>query len=217
VRISAAYTKHKWYDDNMNRSEQPPKPRQKPPQKGNYAFIDSQNLNLGVQKIGWKMDWKKFRVWLQEKYGVTHAFMFIGYMAENESLYELMHDHGYLIVLKPTLEIKPDQNDQEHKDDKPTVKGNIDADLVLYAMKEYRNYNKAVIVSGDGDFFGLVEYLAQQHKLLKILTPNQRYSTLLKDFEPYIDGIDQHRSELAYRDHMRARKPKISHDVQTKK
>jgi uncharacterized LabA/DUF88 family protein len=191
--------------------QKPRRPRnRKPKPTGNYAFIDSQNLNLGVQKIGWKMDWRKFRLWLQEKYGVTHAYMFIGYMAENESLYELMHEHGYLIVLKPTLEIKADLTDDERKDDKPTVKGNIDADLVLHAMKELRNYDKAVIVSGDGDFFGLIEYLAQQNKLLKILTPNQRYSTLLKEFEGYIEGIDQHRGELAYRDRVFKRKPGAS-------
>jgi uncharacterized LabA/DUF88 family protein len=197
----------------MNRPQRPPKKPKtglKLP-KGNYAFIDSQNLNLGVQKIGWKMDWRKFRMWLQEQYGVTHAYMFIGYMAENESLYELMHDHGYLVALKPTLEIKPHaENGEEAKDrdDKPVVKGNIDADLVLYAMKELPNYDKAVIVSGDGDFFGLIEYLAQQHKLLKVLTPNQRYSTLLKEFEAYIEGLEQHRKELAYRDRKYARKPK---------
>ncbi len=193
----------------MNRSGRPVRTTSqlKP---GNSAFIDSQNLNLGVQKIGWKMDWKKFRIWLREQYGVTHAYMFIGYMAENESLYELMHDHGYLVVLKPTLEVKADTNHDpgSGKEDKPIVKGNIDADLVLYAMKEYHNYRKAVIVSGDGDFFGLVEYLAQHEKLLKILTPNQRYSTLLKDFEPYIDGLDQHRTELAYRDRPFRRRPK---------
>ncbi len=193
------------------RSARKPKPQQRP--HGNYAFIDSQNLNLGVQKLGWKMDWRKFRIWLEEKYGVTHAYMFIGYMAENESLYELMHDHGYLIVLKPTLEIKADTNasgDADHKEDqKPVVKGNIDADLVLYAMKEYQKYDKAVIVSGDGDFFGLVEYLAGQKKLLKLFTPNQRYSTLLKEFEPFIECLDGYRKELAYRDRRPAvRRPK---------
>ena len=49
------------------------------------------------------------------------------------------------------------------------------------------------------------KYLAEQKKLLKILTPNRRYSTLLKDFEPYIEGIELHRSELAYRDTRRRR------------
>lgn len=144
--------------------------------------------------------------------------MFIGYMAENESLYELMYEHGYLVALKPTLEIKPHNEDRkgedssaaagmaDKKEEKPVVKGNIDADLVLYAMKELPNYDKAVIVSGDGDFFGLIEYLAQQGKLCKVLTPNQRYSTLLKDFTEYIDGLDTHRRELAYHDRPHKRK-----------
>ncbi len=190
-----------------------------PKKPNNYAFIDSQNLNLGVQKIGWKMDWRKFRIWLEEKYGVTHAYMFIGYMLENESLYELMHEHGYLIVLKPTLEVKapvevlteqqaaekaknppPPLAEGEVEKPKMIIKGNIDADLVLHTMKELPNYDKAVIVSGDGDFLSLVEYLVEQKKLLKILTPNRRYSTLLKEYTEYIEGIDQHRGELAYRD-----------------
>ena len=192
------------------RNPRPPKPPKSQPPKGNYAFIDSQNLNLGVQKIGWKMDWKRFRQWLADKHGVTHAFMFIGYMADNESLYELMHEHGYLVVLKPTLEVKaPNQEEGQGKEpQKSIVKGNIDADLVLYAMKEYANYDKAVLVSGDGDFFGRVEYLAQQGKLLKLLTPNQRYSTLLKPFDAYIEGLDTHRGELAYHDRPKGRRLK---------
>lgn len=189
--------------------QKPSRRSRSPKQPNNYAFIDSQNLNLGVQKIGWKMDWKRFRQWLSEKYGVTHAYMFIGYMAENESLYELMHEHGFLVVLKPTLEVKvrPEDESKDSEEQKPVVKGNIDADLVLYAMKEFGKYDKALIVSGDGDFFGLIEYLDQQQKLLKILTPNQRYSTLLKAFEPYVECLDQHRSELAYHDRRFARKP----------
>lgn len=177
-----------------------------------YAFIDSQNLNLGVQKMGWKMDWRKFRQYLADKYNVTHAFMFIGYMVENESLYEHMHELGYLIALKPTLDIssqlaegeeprteqplKP--GEEEHA--KPVVKGNIDADLVLYAMKELPNYDKAIIVSGDGDFLSLVEYLDQQGKLLHIMAPNWQYSSLLKQYDSQIVRIDQLKRELAYHD-----------------
>ncbi|HLB66651.1 MAG TPA: hypothetical protein VJJ78_03605, partial [Candidatus Saccharimonadales bacterium] len=67
-----------------------------------YAFIDSQNLNKGTQKMGWKMDWRKFRDFLQVKYGVSHAFMFIGFISGNEDLYNQLHDSGYKIILKPT-------------------------------------------------------------------------------------------------------------------
>jgi uncharacterized LabA/DUF88 family protein len=186
-----------------------------------YAFIDSQNLNLGIQRMGWKMDWRKFRQYLKDKYNVSHAFMFIGYMSENESLYEHMHELGYLIVLKPTVDITPQHVEPSatagdkagqtaSQGDQPTgkpatpertiVKGNIDADLVLYAMKEIANYDKAIIVSGDGDFFGLVEHLEQQQKLANIMTPNWQYSTLLKPFEQNIIRLDQLRRQLSYHD-----------------
>jgi len=50
-----------------------------------YAFIDSQNLNLGLLNDiknkkgktiykGWKLDFKKFRVYLSDKFRVSKAF-----------------------------------------------------------------------------------------------------------------------------------------------
>jgi len=59
-----------------------------------YAFIDSQNLNLGVKSQGWKIDWRKFRQYLKNKYNVIKAFLFIGYLPGNESLYTLMQKMG---------------------------------------------------------------------------------------------------------------------------
>ena len=55
--------------------------------KNNYAFIDSNNLNLSIQELSWKLDFKRFRVYLKEKYKVSKAFLFIGYMPGNEFLY----------------------------------------------------------------------------------------------------------------------------------
>ena len=53
----------------------------------NYAFIDSQNLNLSIRSLGWKLDFARFRIYLKEKYGVTKAFLFIGYVEGNNDLY----------------------------------------------------------------------------------------------------------------------------------
>jgi uncharacterized LabA/DUF88 family protein len=159
--------------------------------------------------MGWKMDWRKFRQFLKDKYGVSKAYMFIGYMSEHEAIYEYMHELGFLVVLKPTLEVsgKPVQTEtveeeakKTKKDEKPAVKGNVDAELVLYAMKELPNYSKAIIVSGDGDFFSLIEYLEEKGKLACVLTPNWQYSTLLKQFEDKIVRLDTLRKELAYHD-----------------
>ncbi|HSX44588.1 MAG TPA: NYN domain-containing protein [Candidatus Saccharimonadales bacterium] len=177
-----------------------------------YAFIDSQNLNLGVQKMGWKMDWRKFRKYLADKYGVNKAYMFIGHVPEFEDMYVHMHELGFLVVLKPTSDMSkvPVENKEEDRsadktEDKKPVKGNIDAELVLWAMKELKDYDKAIIVSGDGDFYCLAEYLEEIGKLGHIMTPNWQYSGLLKRFEKYIIRIDQLRRELSYHS---SRRPK---------
>ena len=186
--------------------------------KGNYAFIDNQNLNLGVQKLGWKMDWKRFRQYLADTYGVTKAYMFIGHMPEHEDMYLKMHELGYLVVLKPTFDMtrmpKPElpreEKPDEKAEEKKIVKGNVDAELVLWAVKEMKNYDKALVVSGDGDFYCLVEYLAKEKKLLHLLAPNGQYSNLYNSYEEYIERIDKQRKILAYKHFIKKKKKSAS-------
>lgn len=144
-----------------------------------FAFIDSQNLNLGVRSQGWKLDWRKFRQYLRNKYNVAEAYLFIGYKPGNEALYTNLQRMGYLVVMKPTMELPGG-----------TVKGNVDAELVLHTMIQFKNFDKAIIVSGDGDFFCLVEHLVNKSKLLALLTPNSHYSRLYKPFSNFIIRID---------------------------
>lgn len=164
-----------------------------------YAFIDSQNLNLGTsenlykgKKVvykGWKLDFQKFRQYLRDKYRVNKAFLFIGYLKSNERLYSHLVSFGYDLVYKPTV---PDSHGK--------VKGNVDAELVLQAAAiEFPRYDKAVIVSGDGDFYCLYRYLKSRGKLLRILIPNiKSESSLLKPFQKYktFIGFDRQKLEL---------------------
>ena len=157
------------------------------PKKPVYAFIDSQNLNLGVQSQEWELDFNRFRVFLKDKYQVKKAFLFIGFIPKYKSLYAFLKKSGYHVIYKPVLEQK--------KKSQP-IKGNVDAELVLHTIIEFNNYDKAVIVSGDGDFHCLVEYLENKSKLLKLIVPNRRYSSLLRKFSRYIVNIDLFREKL---------------------
>lgn len=136
----------------------------------NYAFIDSQNLNLGIQKQGWKLDYKKFRVYLHEKYGVEKAYMFIGFVALNQKLYDKLQEAGFILKFKPTI---PDADGK--------IKGNVDADLVLQAMIDIAEYEQAVVISSDGDFYSLVQHLGEKGKLKAVMSSDEKNcSTLLK-------------------------------------
>jgi uncharacterized LabA/DUF88 family protein len=164
--------------------------------KINYAFIDSQNLNLGLKNIvknkqgkilhsGWDLDFSRFRIFLRDKYKVKKAYLFIGFRSGNENLYKYLQECDYICIFKPSLEIKDSQTG------KIKIKGNCDAELVLQTMIELNNYDKAVIVSGDGDFHCLIEYLLDQNKLERLLIPNQfSYSSLLKKFKSYLSYLN---------------------------
>jgi uncharacterized LabA/DUF88 family protein len=138
----------------------------------NYAFIDSQNLNLGVQSLGWKLDYKKFRVYLKEKYRVEVAYLFIGFIPQYQDLYASLQKDGYILKFKPVL---PDREGGH--------KGNVDADMVLQIVIDHyeRHFNKAVIVTSDGDFYSVVQFLYEHQKLERVISPYfKTCSTLLK-------------------------------------
>lgn len=156
--------------------------------ENNYAFIDSQNLYMGTQHENWVLDYGKFRLYLRNKYHVRKAFLFIGYVESNANLYRKLQELGYILIFKNVLEIK--------KEGKVTYKGNVDAELVLHAVIEKPNYDKAVIVSGDGDFRCLVEHLHDEDKLLKIVAPNKKYSSLLKKYAKYIVMLGNMKEKL---------------------
>lgn len=153
----------------------------------NYAFIDSQNVNLGVRAQGWELDFGLFRQHLADAYGVMKAYLFIGYMPTNQKLYQNLEQAGFTLMYKPTLQMADN-----------TVKGNVDAELVLYAVSQMPNYDRAVLVSGDGDFYSLADYLLQHNKLEIILVPNKnRYSQLYTNFINRVEFMNDLREKLA--------------------
>lgn len=155
----------------------------------NFAFIDSQNLNLSIREQGWVLDFGKFRKYLERKYEITKAFLFIGFVWGNQTLYTSLQKSGYILVFKPTLKL-PDGSS----------KGNVDAELVLHTMIEYSNYDKALIVTGDGDFYCLAEYLIHCNKLLKLMIPNKgKFSSLFRKMMPHIVFMNNLKKLLEYK------------------
>jgi uncharacterized LabA/DUF88 family protein len=161
--------------------------------ENNYAFIDSQNLHAGVESLGWKLDHKKFREYLRSEHHVTKAYMFLGFMEEHQTLYSALQEAGFILYFKPLV-----------RSEDTVIKGNVDADMVLQAMIDVERYDKAVIVSGDGDFAGLIRHLASVNKLAQVIIPNRgTYSSLFKRLDEYGDKyftfMNDLRDKLAYR------------------
>lgn len=141
----------------------------------NYAFIDGQNLFMGTTKhpsSPWSVDLYRFRVYLERKYGVSKAFYFIGVVDEqNNDLYTTIQDAGFILSFR-----------QHNTAMLSYKKGNVDTDIVFDVMKRlYRNeeFSKIIMVTGDGDYKRLVDFLIEEGRFGKLLFPNQKRSSSL--------------------------------------
>lgn len=154
--------------------------------QNNFAYIDAANLYRGVSHLGWQLDYMKFRVWLKEKYGITHAYLFIGLVPKHKDLYTSLQEVGFTLIYK---EITYDGDGK--------VKGNCDADLVLKATRDvYENlFDQAILVSSDGDYSGLVKFLLEKNKFIAIISPavSAKCSILLKRTGARISYINDQR------------------------
>jgi len=155
--------------------------------KVNQAFIDAQNLHLGTTKAltPWKVDLIRFRVYLEKKYDVGKAYYFLGSCdVVNTDLYNAIQAAGFILTFR---EHSPKMTGKK--------KGNVDTDIVFFVMREIYKDNdldKVVLVSGDGDYWRMVDFLKKEDKLLKILFPNKsNASSLYRRLEPqYFDYLD---------------------------
>ena len=140
--------------------------------KNNLAFIDGQNLHLGTMQENWKVDLYKFRIYLKDKYHVTEAYYFFGYVdEEKQDLYNTLQKAGFILLFK------------EHNSHlKAKKKGNVDTDIVFEIMKNLVDntlFDKIIVVSGDGDYKKVVDYLIKKEKFAKILFPNKKFASSL--------------------------------------
>lgn len=137
----------------------------------NVAFIDWQNLHLGLKADGRNVDLKRFRVWLKDKFQVQEAYYFLWFISEEEQeLYNSLQRAWFIVSFR------------EHS---ATLKGkkkwNVDVDIVFEIMKniiEKEPFDKIVLVSGDGDYIKLVDYLIKKNLFKKIVFPNRNQSSL---------------------------------------
>ncbi|MBI3572412.1 NYN domain-containing protein [Candidatus Kaiserbacteria bacterium] len=137
----------------------------------------------------WKLDYKKFRVWLSDKYDVERAYIFIGLIPKYKDLYTYLQECGFTLVFKDVLFDKLGR-----------AKGNCDSDLLMQASVDLYegNLNKAVIVASDGDYAPLIKVLMVKDKLKTILSPApaEKCSILLKRMNVSIAYVNDQRSLL---------------------
>ncbi len=165
----------------------------------NLAFVDGQNLHMGTAKQEanpWVIDLKRFRIYLADKYSVTTAFYHLGYVQDSlrsQEIYEEIQNAGFILVFRQHSEAMIGNK-----------KGNVDSDIIFSITKRLykkEDFKKIVLVSGDGDYKNLVDFLIEENRFEKILFPNRKFASSLykKIGSEYYDYLENIRTYIVAR------------------
>jgi uncharacterized LabA/DUF88 family protein len=147
------------------------------------VYIDGNNLYRAATELGFKIDYKKFRHWLRQKYRATHVYLFIGLIPNRTKFYEFLQECGFILVFKQTVSVNG------------SVKGNCNAELVLKVVSDFytKSFSSCYILSGDGDFGCLIEFINENKALAKVLAPDRKKcSILIKNKNIDITFLNEH-------------------------
>lgn len=133
------------------------------------VYIDGNNLYRSAKELGFEIDYKKFRGWLRQKYSPTSVYLFIGLVPSRTSFYEYLQECGFILVFKQTISVEG------------TVKGNCDAELVLKTTSDFYTeaFDSCILITGDGDFGCLVEFLKNHTVIDRIISPDKKKCSIL--------------------------------------
>lgn len=135
-------------------------------------YIDGNNLYRSAKGLGFDINYKKLRGWLSQKYNVNNIYLFIGLVPEKVKFYEYLQSCGYILVFKQTVSVGE------------KIKGNCDAELVLKTTSDFyiKSFDKCILITGDGDFGCLVEFLKDNNSIERVIAPDEnKCSILLKN------------------------------------
>lgn len=142
-------------------------------------FIDGANLYATAKTLGFDIDYKRLLGLFRQKCHLVRALYYTALAEDQEyssirPLIDWLDYNGYTMVTKPTKEFTDSMGRRK-------VKGNMDIELTVDAMKVAEQLDHVVIFTGDGDFRALVQALQERGKRVSIVSTLQTQPPMVAD------------------------------------
>ncbi len=153
-------------------------------------YIDGNNLHRSAKELNFEINYSKFRGWLSQKYNYQNIYLFIGHVPNNTEFYNYLQKCGFILIFKQTIAVDG------------VIKGNCDAELVLKVVSNFytKSFDSCILITGDGDFGCLVEFLKKEKVFKCLVAPDKkRCSFLLKNKCIEIVFLNEHYNKFSHR------------------
>jgi uncharacterized LabA/DUF88 family protein len=142
-------------------------------------FIDGANLYATAKALGFDIDYKKLLTMFRTKGHLVRALYYTALAEDQEyssirPLVDWLDYNGYTMVTKPTKEFTDSFGRRK-------VKGNMDIELSVDAMRLADALDHIVLFTGDGDFRALVAALQLKGKRVSVISTLQTQPAMVAD------------------------------------
>lgn len=142
-------------------------------------LIDGANLYATSKALAFDIDYKRLLTLFRQKAHLVRALYYTALAEEQEyssirPLIDWLDYNGYTMVTKPTKEFTDTLGRRR-------VKGNMDIELAVDAMRLSSVLDHIVLFSGDGDFRSLVAALQQNGKRVSVVSTLQTQPPMVAD------------------------------------
>ena len=142
-------------------------------------FIDGANLYATAKSLGFDIDYKRLLAHFRQKGQLVRALYYTALAEDQEyssirPLIDWLDYNGFTMVTKPTKEFTDAAGRRK-------VKGNMDIELAVDAMRLAEALDHIVLFSGDGDFRSLAAALQQMGKRVSVVSTLQTQPPMVAD------------------------------------
>lgn len=142
-------------------------------------FMDGANLYATAKTLGFDIDYKRLLGVFRKQGNLVRALYYTALAEDQEyssirPLIDWLDYNGYTMVTKPTKEFTDSMGRRK-------VKGNMDIELAVDAMRLAPHLDHIVIFTGDGDFRALVQALQESGKRVSVVSTLQTQPPMIAD------------------------------------
>ena len=142
-------------------------------------FIDGANLYATAKALGFDIDYKRVLALFRTKGQLVRALYYTALNEDQEytslrPLVDWLDYNGFTMVTKPTKEFTDATGRRK-------IKGNMDIELTVDAMRLVEHLDHVVLFTGDGDFRALVAAMQMRGRRVSVVSTLQTQPPMVAD------------------------------------